>query len=344
MRIRMVTLMPMIGILALAPHRGNAQVTATVQLGQQQNWGPEVRVYPYSQDVDGDWRSSYRRWRPQTVYALNGHFYLRAVPGARSMQVYRFNNQYFLPPRDAAWVNIDRRYQYDRRPQDADYNIIDRMLNLFGGQRPPRNWGNEIVVNAYSPAAYGDWRTMSRRWSPVTLYFRDNRYFSRAVTGSRPVTVYRWNNQYFLPPQDRGWDNFDRRYNYGRRPTDEDYRNIQRVPGQYDQQPPDQRGQQPPDVRYGNDVQVGVYSSQVHGDWRNSYNRWETATLYNLNGRYYPTQVTGARPLMVYRWQNQYFLPPRDQGWDNLDRRYNYRIRPTDDDYNNVQRQPGRRP
>jgi hypothetical protein len=83
-----------------------------------------------------------------------------------------------------------------------------------------------------------------------------------------------------------------------------------------------------------------VYSPQVHGDWRTAYNGWATATIYNLNGHYYPTQVPGARPLMVYQWQNQYFLPPQDRGWDNVDRRYDYRLRPTDDDYNSVRRRP----
>jgi hypothetical protein len=348
MRCKPITILPMAIALVMAPRPGHAQVNATIQIGSQ-HYGHEIRVYPYSMDADGDWHTSYRHWRPVTVYSLNGRFYSRSVPGARVVQVYSYNNQYFLPPRDAGWNNFDRRYRYNERPQDTDYNIIDGLVSIFG-QRPPRNWGSEVVVNTYSPEAYGNWRSGYRRWRPVTLYSRDNRYFLRAVPGSRPVSVYSWNNQYFLPPQDRQWDQYDRRFNYGRRPTDDDYRNVERIPGQYGQQPPAQPGQQPapypqaPGQRYGNELQVTMYSPQAQGDWRTAYNGWETATIYNLNGRYYPTQVPGARPLMVYRSQNQYFLPPQDRGWDNVDRRYDYRLRPTDDDYNNVQRHPGRRP
>ena len=339
MRIRPMTLLPLFGALLLAPGRGSAQVTATIRFGN------EIRVYPYSQDADGDWHVSYRRWRPVTVYGLDGRFYSRNVPGAREIQVYSYNNQYFLPPRDADWNNYDRRFRYDERPRDEDYNFIDNLVRLFGGNRPPHDWGREVVVNTYSPDVYGDWHDGYRRWHPVTLYVRDNRYFQRAVPGSRPVAVYSWNNQYFLPPQDRQWDNYDRRFNYGRRPIDEDYRNLERVPGQYGR-PPDQPGQygQPPDQRYGNNVQVTIYSPDTHGDWRRSYDRWEPVTIFNLNGRYFPASVPGARPLMVYRWQGQYFLPPRDQAWLDVDRRYDYRLRPTDDDYINLQRPPGRRP
>ena len=351
MKTRLSVLVPLLGAVAMLPCRATAQISATVQLGQRP-YGHEIRVYPYSRDVDGDWHASYRRWRPVTVYSLDGRFYSRPTPGARAVQIYSYNNQYFLPPQDPGWDNFDRRYRYNERPRDEDYNIINGIVSLFG-QRPPRQWGAEVVVDPYSREAFGDWRTGYRRWRPVTLYFRDNRYFSRAVPGSRPVAMYSYNGSYFLPPQDQGWDGFDRRFNYRRRPTDEDYRNADRVQRGYGQPPRDQAGQRPdqygqrpdqpgqPDARYGNDVQVSVYSPQVQGDWHTAYNRWDTATLYNLNGRYYPTQVPGARQVMVYRSQNGYFLPPRDQQWNNADRRYDYRLRPTDDDYNRAQRPHG---
>lgn len=333
MRIRSLAILPMIGALTLSPRPSNAQVNATIQFGQPV-YGSEVHVYPYSVDNDGDWRVAYRRWQPVTLYTVNGRFYTRAAPGARRVVVYRYNNQYFVPPRDAAFNNFDRRYSYQYRPQDDDYNLIDRLAGIFG-QRPPRTWGNEVVVSTYAPEQFGDWRTMYRRWTPVTLYYRDNHYFARNVPGSRAVSLYSWNGQYFLPPQDRGWDNSDRRFNYGHRPTDEDYTGVRRFPGQYGQ---GGGRDTPPNTGYGNEVAVTSYSSTAFGDWRSAYNRWETATLYSLNGKFYPNQLPGARQVMVYRSNNQYFLPPQDQDWNNKDRRYDYRMRPNDDDYRTARR------
>lgn len=339
MRFPTLAILPLIGALALSPRPATAQVTATIQLGQPRY---EVRVSPYAAGAHGDWQTNYRQWQPVTLYSVDGHFYSRNVPGARAVAVYRYQNEYFLPPRDQQFANMDRRYNYDRRPVDRDYNIVEGLATLFGS-RPERSWGNEVFISTYSPEAHGDWRASYRRWQPVTLYNRNGRYYSNAVPGARAVAVYRWQNQYFLPPTDNDWRTADRRYDYGRAPTQDDYNNPQRNPGQYGQQPPGQYGQQP-STGYGNDVTVTVYTPQVHGDWQTTYNRWETATLYHLNGRYYPNQVPGSRSLMVYRSQNQYFLPPRDQQWNNADRRYDYRMRPTDEDYTNVQRQPPRRP
>ena len=83
--------------------------------------------------------------------------------------------------------------------------------------------GDPIVVTNYAPEAYGDWHTSYRYWHPVTVYFYDGRWYPRAVRGARPVVVYRSENSYFLPPRDHDWDNRDHRYNYRRRPTDDDY-------------------------------------------------------------------------------------------------------------------------
>jgi len=90
--------------------------------------------------------------------------------------------------------------------------------------------GRAVSVNVYSPQRYGEWRTSYREWQPVTLYYMDGRYYRRYVRGAHPVMVYRWNNEYFLPPRDRAWVRSDRRYDYRRRPGDEYYR--PRPPGQ----------------------------------------------------------------------------------------------------------------
>jgi hypothetical protein len=338
MRIPGIAVLPMIGALALSARPGAAQITVTAQIGQPQY---EVRVSPYSASAYGDWRTSYANWQPVDLYSADGHYYSHAVPGARQVAAYRSQNQYFLPPRDQQFDHVDQRYNYDRRPVDGDYNIVEGVASLFGVQ-PERSWGDEIFVGTYSPEAYGDWRTSYRGWESVTLYNRNGRYYPNAVVGARAVAVYRSNNQYFLPPADDQWKNADSRYDYSRAPTQDDYTNPQRSPGQYARHPGQHDQVQSTDDR--DDVSVTMYAPQTQGDWRTGYNQWETATLYNLNGKYYPHQVPGSRSLMVYRSQNQYFLPPRDQGWTDIDSRYNYRLRPTDDDYTAVQQQPPRRP
>ena len=84
-------------------------------------------------------------------------------------------------------------------------------------------FGRPLVVTNYSPDAYGDWHSRYRYWHPTTVYYLDGRWYPRRVRGSRPVVVYRTGSSYFLPPRDRDWDQRDRRYNYRRRPSDEDY-------------------------------------------------------------------------------------------------------------------------
>lgn len=83
--------------------------------------------------------------------------------------------------------------------------------------------GTPLVVTNYSPDAYGDWHSNYQNWRPTTVYNYDGQWYNHSVRGSRPVVVYRSQNSYFLPPQDQEWNNKDRRYNYGRRPTSDDY-------------------------------------------------------------------------------------------------------------------------
>lgn len=82
--------------------------------------------------------------------------------------------------------------------------------------------GPEISIFAYSQTAYGNWRTSYRQWTPVTIYVFNGHYYRKSVKGARAVMVYRRNNEYFLPPQEKGWVGFDKRYNYSRQPVDED--------------------------------------------------------------------------------------------------------------------------
>jgi hypothetical protein len=116
-RASLLTILPLIGVLAVAtPRQAPAQVSINLRLG------PPVVVTNYAPDVYGNWRTDYMSWHPVTVYYYEGQWYTRPIRQARPVVVYQYRNQYFLPPRDAGWVNQDRRYDYRRRPVDDDYN------------------------------------------------------------------------------------------------------------------------------------------------------------------------------------------------------------------------------
>jgi hypothetical protein len=84
--------------------------------------------------------------------------------------------------------------------------------------------GTPLVVTHYSSDVHGDWHTNYSKWKPTTVYAYNGQYYSHSVKGARPVQIYHQQNQNFLPPQDAAWANHgDKRYNYNRKPTDEDY-------------------------------------------------------------------------------------------------------------------------
>jgi hypothetical protein len=188
--------------------------------------------------------------------------------------------------------------------------------------------GPEIGVFAYSPERHGDWRANYRKWTPVTIYDVNGRYYRYAVAGSRPVVVYSYNNEYFFPPSDRSWDGFDKRYDYRRRPGADDERRVR----------PYERVVIDP--RLGPEIGVFAYTPERAGDWRKSYRRWTPITVYEVNGRYYPNSIPGARAVAIYRYQNEYFMPPRDQEWVNFDKRFPYDHRPGDDDHGRARPRP----
>ena len=96
----------------------------------------------------------------------------------------------------------------------------------------------------------------------------------------------------------------------------------------------------PPQRSWGHEVVVTSYAPDAYGSWQTSYRRWQPATVYYVDGRYYPNRVRGSRPVAIYRYQNRSFFPPRDQQWNGTDRRYNYRYRPTEDDYGHARPAP----
>jgi hypothetical protein len=112
-----------------------------------------------------------------------------------------------------------------------------------------------VVVLQYDARRFGDWRRDARKWSRITLYYRDGRYYDQPWSGARAVAVYRYRNQYFFAPRDRGWDraygrDFDRddgRGNgrgIGRNHGRDDGWNYGRDDGRHERQAPR------PDTRY----------------------------------------------------------------------------------------------
>lgn len=122
MRIASLLAIPVFAGLLALPTGASAQVS--VRIGAR--LGPAITLNAYSQQQYGDWRTSYRQWRPTTVYAYNGQYYQHSVRGARAVQVYRRGNEHFLPPQDQAWVGHDRRYNNRHRPNNDDYGRAQR--------------------------------------------------------------------------------------------------------------------------------------------------------------------------------------------------------------------------
>ena len=91
--------------------------------------------------------------------------------------------------------------------------------------------GRPIGLTVYDPGYYGDWHTAYRTWTPVTVYYYDGNYYPRYIRGGRAVQVYRRGSEYFLPPREPAWENRgDRRYNYKRKPNDDDYQHAKPAP------------------------------------------------------------------------------------------------------------------
>ncbi len=217
MRIKLLLVAPLVGAFITLPANASAQVQIGVTFGAR--LGPEIGVFAYDQQRMGDWRNSYRRWTPVTLYDVNGHYYRTNVRGSRPVLVYSYNNEYFMPPQDQAWVGMDHRYNYQRQPTPADYG---RSRPYAPAPRVDPRLGAEIGVLGYSPDRAGDWRNNVRRWTPTTVYESNGRYYQHSAPGARAVGIYRYQNEYFLPPTDQAWVGSDKRYDYNHRPDNSD--------------------------------------------------------------------------------------------------------------------------
>jgi hypothetical protein len=141
--------------------------------------------------------------------------------------VYTYKGEYFFPPTDRAWVSFDKRFDYAHRPVAVDIARVRPYEPVVGVSA---TLGEEIGVLGFSAERAGDWHRNYRRWTPVTVYEFHGRYYSHAAPGARPVQIYSYRGEYFLPPADREWVGLDKRFDYAHRPTDEDRQRVRDRP------------------------------------------------------------------------------------------------------------------
>jgi hypothetical protein len=166
-------------------------------------------------------RTIRREWTPVTLYDVNGRYYHNSVEGSRPVSLYSYNGEYFLPPTDREWVGVDHRYNYKSAPVEVD---IGRARPYQPVAHVDARFGAELGVLSFSAERAGDWHRNYKQWSPVTVYEHDGHYYPHNAPGARAVQIYRYQNEYFFPPQDHDWVGFDKRFNYTRRPNDDDFR------------------------------------------------------------------------------------------------------------------------
>jgi hypothetical protein len=82
------------------------------------------------------------------------------------------------------------------------------------------------------------------------------------------------------------------------------------------------------------------YDAGTYGDWHANYRSWTPATVYEMNGTYYPNNVRGARQVQVYHTQSGYVLPPRDADWAKTETRFDKKKIPTEADYGRARPRP----
>jgi hypothetical protein len=66
------------------------------------------------------------------------------------------------------------------------------------------------------------------------------------------------------------------------------------------------------------EIRIYDYDRRDYGDWDRDrdYRRWQPVTVYFFAGRYYERPVRGARAVVIYRYRDHFFFPPRDSRWE----------------------------
>src|SRR5689334_347011 len=123
MRFVLAAMMALVALASATPKRAEAQLSVSL------NFGPPQTVLVYDEAYFGPWRTAYVGWEPVRLYVVDGVYYERPVRRARVVMVYRRGHEYFLPPRDVAWVAVDRRFDARYRPVQWDYDHGKRHGN-----------------------------------------------------------------------------------------------------------------------------------------------------------------------------------------------------------------------
>jgi hypothetical protein len=71
----------------------------------------------------------------------------------------------------------------------------------------------QVIVRDYDEGQFGPWDEYYDNWEPVTLYYYDGYYYDYPVVAyARPIVVFSYRNQFFLPPRVRAYDTWRRTY------------------------------------------------------------------------------------------------------------------------------------
>jgi hypothetical protein len=215
MRIGRWAIASLITGLAAYPAQARAQTSVKVEFGAK--LGPAISVVSYDPARMGEWHANYTKWSPATLYDVNGHYYRYQVQGARPVVAYSYKGEYFFPPQDKAWISADKRVDYKLVPGDPDYA---RVTAYTAAPVVSAQLGEEIGVVPFSAERAGDWHANYTHWTPVSVYEVNGKFYPNHAAGARTVEIYRYKDEYFLPPQDKAWIGVDKRYDYAHRPMD----------------------------------------------------------------------------------------------------------------------------
>lgn len=69
-------------------------------------------------------------------------------------------------------------------------------------------------------------------------------------------------------------------------------------------------------------VVVREYDPSLFGAWDSYYDDWAPVTMYYYDGYYYDYPIEYGQPILVYSYRNQFFLPPRDRGFESWRREF----------------------
>ena len=151
-----------------------------------------------------------------------------------------------------------------------------------GRQSPAYIGGHQLLVREYDPYRYGQWENYYDQWIPETVYLYDGQYYDYPIVAyAQPVVVYRFRNEIFFAPRQRGFVQWRQTYRPDR------YRSVAPIRRDI---PRDTRG-------YYNDRDRSGYranGSSYGRDQQRGYGREQNGARSDYNGRDGHGQVQAA--------------------------------------------------